>query len=59
MSKPLSWALYWMGDLVSKLMARMPDDPEWPCELLYPIYSRLMIWSSNVQGDGSGPWREP
>ena len=26
---------------------------------MYPVYSRLMIWSVKIQGGGRGPWRAP
>lgn len=49
----LSWVLYCLGDLVSKPMDRLP--------FLYPIYSRLMCWSIQLQGATfeRGPWHSP
>lgn len=47
----LSWILFGMGDLVSRPMLRWG----WP---VYCIYNRLMIWASNIQGDGPGPWEK-
>jgi hypothetical protein len=48
----ISWALYWVGDLVSRVMH--VDFMWW----LYPVYNRSMLWSSQVQ-DWAGndtPW---
>jgi len=50
----LSWTLYWLGDLVSKPM-------HWTYGYwLYPVYNRLMIWSTDVQdwSGADGPWGE-
>lgn len=47
----LAWALYWAGDAVSRLMLRADF------LRLYPLYNRLMILSSEVQGASDrGPW---
>ena len=44
-----SWLPYWLGHLVSMPMRR--------CGRLYPLYSRLMLWSLSIQGDAKqGPW---
>jgi len=50
----VSWALYWLGDLVSKPMHYF--DWAW----LYPVYNHLMIWSADVQdwSGANGPWGE-
>ena len=50
----LSWVLYWLGDLVSRLMNF--DCMFW----LYPVYNKLMTWSYNIQvwGGNHGPWRD-
>ncbi len=48
-----SWSLYWLGDAVSRVLR----DADFAAPVLYPIYSRLMRWSSAAQGTGdSGPW---
>lgn len=44
----LSWALYLLGDLVSKIIT---DNGTF-----YRAYNCLMGWSVKVQGDGRGPW---
>jgi hypothetical protein len=50
----VSWALYWLGDLVSKPMHYRYG--YW----LYPVYNRLMCWSVDVQdwAKVDGPWGE-
>lgn len=50
----LSWTLYWLGDFVSKPMHYL--DWAW----LYPVYNRLMCWSTDVQdwSGANGPWGE-
>lgn len=50
----LSWALYWLGDFISKPMYSF--DWAW----LYPAYNHLMFWSYDVQewGGNHGPWRD-
>ena len=50
----VSWTLYWIGDLISRLMNF--DSMWW----LYPVYNRLMQWSLRVQ-DWAGnqtPWQK-
>lgn len=49
----VAWAIYWMGDAVSRAMAA----GDWM--RLNPVYNRLMLWSSDVQGNGPGPWGRP
>lgn len=51
---PLTWLLFWLGDLVSKPMHYF--DWWW----LYPVYNNLMGWSVDVQDWAglSGPWKE-
>lgn len=44
----LAWALWGIGHALSKTL-------RWN-GCLYPPYSRIMVWSSYVQGDGPGPW---
>lgn len=48
-----SWALYWCGCVCSVVMY-------WPgCGFMYRVYSRVMLLSCDVQGDGScGPWMD-
>jgi hypothetical protein len=53
MRMALSWALWWLGDLTAKLM-RLAE----PFGHLYPVYNRLMLWSSDAQGEGQGPWQK-
>lgn len=46
--KPLlSKVLYYLGDLISKLLYF-----EWMGIVLYPVYKKLMIWSSQLDKDG-------
>lgn len=50
-----SWALYWTGDLVSRTIVNrtLGHYFEWP----YRLYSRLMCWACDLQGDNPrGPW---
>lgn len=54
----VSWVLFWMGDAVSRVLHLLPDDTEWPSDLLYSIYNKLMVRSSRIQGDGAGPWKD-
>ena len=50
--KPLlSKVLYYLGDLISKLFYYTPISKYFTW-LLYPIYSRLMIWSSQLDKAG-------
>lgn len=42
----LSLTLYWIGDTISHVMTKF--DWVW----LYPIYNRLMIWSSDLDTEG-------
>lgn len=47
----LSWALFWCGHAVSKLMHMRG------LGRLYAVYNRLMCWSVAVQDwSGAGPW---
>lgn len=60
----LSWALFWIGHVVSRttVTPRYVDRlPQIWCDCFYCIYNRLMIWSSDVQDWGGvspelGPW---
>jgi hypothetical protein len=57
--KYLSWILYWLGDKVSLVLNLVPDQGKISASaigILYPIYNKLMLWSSDVQADGEGPW---
>ena len=49
----LSWILFLVGDLVSKVMHLTEDLGH-----LYPLYNKLMIWSVNVQdfAGNKSPW---
>lgn len=49
-----SWVILGVGHALSVVM-NAADWLGW----IYPAYNRLMIISSNVQGNGPGPWREP
>lgn len=53
---PLMWACYWLGHLASKSLV-WRDTERWVA-FWYPIYNRLMLWSSAIQDrfDLSGPW---
>jgi len=42
----LSTFLFWVGDLVSRPMIR------WDLGWLYPLYSKLMGWSLDLDKDG-------
>ena len=45
----LAWILYILGDLVYRIFAK-----RWRG---YTVYSKLLIWSHEVQGpSGNGPW---
>lgn len=47
----LSWFFYGLGHIFSKPMMR------WDWSWLYPVYSRLMVLSTRVQGESlNGPW---
>ena len=51
------WALFWFGDLISKIMELTDDGLPWR---LYPLYNKCMGWSVDVQ-DWAGlskPWRK-
>ena len=53
----LSWALYWLGDTVSRLDRW---DVGWLIDLWMPVYQATMRWSSDIQGESEfGPWRTP
>jgi hypothetical protein len=42
MKTALAWILYYLGDLVSRLLV-------WDLfSFLYPVYNKLMIWSSDL-----------
>ena len=47
----VSWALYFVGDAVSRPMQHFD------LAFLYPAYSRLITWSCCFQEEGGpGPW---
>jgi hypothetical protein len=48
----VSWILYWFGDLVG----RCNDNEYLFTETGFNVYQWLMLTSSEVQGDGEGPW---
>lgn len=55
----LSWALYWLGDLVWRASERLGadrDEPPAAFRVAFVTYQRLMLWAHLVQGDGPGPW---
>lgn len=46
MNLMLAYFLYWTGDLISKLFV-------WDLfSFLYPVYTKIMIWSSDLDTDG-------
>lgn len=47
----LAWSLFALGDAVSRAMVRADFLH------LYPLYNKLMWWSSDIQGPtAGGPW---
>lgn len=51
MRKTLAWLLFYVGHVTSLIMKTTH------CWLLYPIYNRFMLWSSDIQGlSDNGPW---
>lgn len=55
MRKAIAWALFWMGDKVSRVIF----NGEFSAQLGYRVYNKLMLSSYRVQGDGAGPWMAP
>lgn len=55
-----SWLLYFLGDMASHTLKIEPW--EWWSSFWYPIYNRLMLWSSAVQdwagGNKGFPWEK-
>ncbi len=49
-----AWLLLGIGHALSIVM-NAADWLGW----IYPAYNRVIIASSDVQGSGPGPWREP
>ena len=49
----MAWAFFLVGDLVSRPMY-------WSSKLawLYRPYNWLMVTSHEIQGDGTGPWKD-
>ena len=54
MRRYAAWVIIGLGQLVGTVM----NLGEW-FGWLYPTYNKLMIFSSDIQGDGPGPWKEP
>lgn len=57
-----SWTLYWLGDKACNVMhLHANDDDRFAKQWVgfwYPVYNKLMLWSSDVQGETeNGPWR--
>jgi hypothetical protein len=54
---PITWALFWIGHVLSKLMELSDDGLPWR---LYPAYNKLMTYSFIVQiwGGLKSPWKE-
>lgn len=52
----LAWALYWLGDVASKLI--MSPRESRTDLVVYPIYNKLMGWSYRVQhwSGARSPW---
>ncbi len=44
MRKIAAWIIYWLGEA--------------SLGLSYPLYNRMMLLSSDVQGKGAGPWKD-
>ena len=57
---PAAWALYWLGDLVSRPLQfdSVDDWPEWVCDVFYRPYNWFMCNSMHVQvwAELDGPW---
>lgn len=43
----LAHILYYLGDKISYLI-----DYEWVSSFVYPVYSKLMVWSSELDVNG-------
>lgn len=55
----VAWLLYWLGDLASRVLALDHSSERW-VGFWYPIYNRLMWWSTKAQGGAKcGPWGAP
>ena len=53
----LAWAVFWIGDFASKILEL--HDAEWWIDFWYPVYSRLMQVSVQLQRDDiRGPWQK-
>lgn len=46
--KLLSWICYYAGDLSSKILNIGSNSAIW-CNIWYPIYNTLMMWSTEMQ----------
>lgn len=58
---PVGWLLcnicYGIGHAISRAMQFR--DWEWPAELLYPVYNRMMLWSLRINDAfGLSLWKE-
>ena len=57
--KILAYVLHYLGDFVCTTFL---FNDSWFCKwffdggFMYPVYNKLMIWSSDIQGNGDGPW---
>lgn len=53
-----AWALYWAGDVVSRLIGVKERRSD---QFVYPVYNALMGWSINVQdwAGNDSPWSRP
>jgi len=45
----LSRSCYYLGDLASRILVLF-DNAQW-CYVWYPIYSKFMKWSAELQGE--------
>lgn len=52
----MRWALAWLLFCVGHVVSRPMNWFDWGW--LYPAYNRLMVWSSDIQGSGPGPWED-
>lgn len=53
----LAWVCYWIGDAFSRMLTAFDlDCYELWVAIWHPPYGLFMRWSSDVQGDTSGPW---
>ena len=50
----MAWVLYFIGMILSEIM-NIGDR----LGAIYPLYNKIMIKSSHIQGIGPGPWYNP